>query len=846
MVGQRTIDKTAGDPCHCISKLVRQYPENTNTGAGKRFVDRMRFGIYIEDREPTISGEHVKSTIVITLVVLCLVSSIMARPSVRIGRVITTNPNEDITLEISLENDSGFQSGGFNLVLDVSDYYEILNTEPGELLTGCEWEYFTFSVLPDNNLQITAIAETTNGPYHPDCFIGSSGTLAYITLSTDTTFSACELAPVRWKWFDCGDNAFSSILGDTLHLSHEVYDYTGFADTAIAKDTAFPTIYGAPEACMPNPRSLDFYNGGIWIVVNDNIPPVVQCRTDTSVYTDEGQCGAVVEFSVDGWDDCGGVELSSSPPSGTMFQVGTSPVFCLARDAVGNIDTCTFTITVIDTQAPQISCPPDTVVPNRPGICGAIVQFNPEIIDNCPGVSAWCTPSAGYNFPIGVTTVFCVATDAAGLTDTGSFTVTVEDIEPPEIVCPGDMLLENDSGMCGAYFSYTPSVTDNCAGVTYSMTPASGSVLSMGEYPVEIIATDAAGLADTCVFTVTVADTEPPVIACPDTISAAADSGVCGAIVDFSVEAEDNCASVAITYTPASGSLFPVGATPVTVIAVDTYGNADSCIFTVVVEDAVTPVISVPELVYAPADSGLCGAVMTFEITAEDNCGTPNITAEPPPGSYFDVGETTVLAIATDAAGNSDSSLFTVFVYDTQPPAVTCPENIAVQSDSGHYGAMVSFPYDAYDNCDSVYAVAEPASGSLFPAGISEVSVIGIDAENNRDTCRFTVTVTLVDADSDNIPDWDDNCPADYNPGQLDSDNDGIGDICDWRLGDANGDEEYNVGDVVFLIAYVFNGGPAPQPLAAGDANCDGEPNIGDAVYLINYIFNSGSPPVCP
>ena len=53
-----------------------------------------------------------------------------------------------------------------------------------------------------------------------------------------------------------------------------------------------------------------------------------------------------------------------------------------------------------------------------------------------------------------------------------------------------------------------------------------------------------------------------------------------------------------------------------------------------------------------------------------------------------------------------------------------------------------------------------------------------------------------------------------------------------------------NVADAVFLISYVFKGGPAPVPKNAGDANNDGWVNIGDAVYVINYVFHGGPPPV--
>jgi hypothetical protein len=67
-----------------------------------------------------------------------------------------------------------------------------------------------------------------------------------------------------------------------------------------------------------------------------------------------------------------------------------------------------------------------------------------------------------------------------------------------------------------------------------------------------------------------------------------------------------------------------------------------------------------------------------------------------------------------------------------------------------------------------------------------------------------------------------------------------------FMCGDANGDDEISVGDVVFIINNVFKGGPSPDPIEAGDANGDGEVNTGDAIYLINNVFKGGPAPICP
>ena len=63
--------------------------------------------------------------------------------------------------------------------------------------------------------------------------------------------------------------------------------------------------------------------------------------------------------------------------------------------------------------------------------------------------------------------------------------------------------------------------------------------------------------------------------------------------------------------------------------------------------------------------------------------------------------------------------------------------------------------------------------------------------------------------------------------------------------GDANHDAMVNLADAVFLINYVFKGGPAPTCDDKGDANFDCSLNLADAVYLINYVFKGGPAPQC-
>lgn len=64
--------------------------------------------------------------------------------------------------------------------------------------------------------------------------------------------------------------------------------------------------------------------------------------------------------------------------------------------------------------------------------------------------------------------------------------------------------------------------------------------------------------------------------------------------------------------------------------------------------------------------------------------------------------------------------------------------------------------------------------------------------------------------------------------------------------GDATGDAKVTPTDVIYIINYLFKGGPPPQPiLMCGDMQCDGKVNVTDVIHLINYLFKGGPPPGC-
>jgi hypothetical protein len=64
-----------------------------------------------------------------------------------------------------------------------------------------------------------------------------------------------------------------------------------------------------------------------------------------------------------------------------------------------------------------------------------------------------------------------------------------------------------------------------------------------------------------------------------------------------------------------------------------------------------------------------------------------------------------------------------------------------------------------------------------------------------------------------------------------------------YLVGDCNADKVVTITDVIYLINYLFKGGPEPVPREAGDVNCNTLVNVSDVIYLINYLFKGGPAP---
>jgi hypothetical protein len=160
----------------------------------------------------------------------------------------------------------------------------------------------------------------------------------------------------------------------------------------------------------------------------DTTPPIMACPADITVPC-AGSTGAGISFAATATDVCDAApQVSCHPPPDSIFPLGATTVSCVALDASGNRSECRFTVTVVDTVAPEVTCPASFAVLENPAGQGTAVIAYPAATatDNCdtsPRMA--CDPPSGSTLPVGEHAVSCTATDGSGNSTTCSFVIQV-------------------------------------------------------------------------------------------------------------------------------------------------------------------------------------------------------------------------------------------------------------------------------------------------------------------------------------------------------------------------------------------------------------------------------------
>ena len=519
-----------------------------------------------------------------------------------------------------------------------------------------------------------------------------------------------------------------------------------------------------------------------------------------------------------------------------------------------------------DTEMPGLTCP-DTqtaVASTTENGCEAVLaDYTVEAAtDNCddnPTVTQ--SPMAG-TFISEDTEVTLTASDASGNSTSCTFTVEFDDsgcCADPSLTeltatspdCPGEMATIMINGSLNDAASWGLFAEDDCSGTPIETTDGSSfEVLIEGgpeTYYVAGIGGCLEGPVDCTPITVQSADTEPPVLTdCPNSVVRSLDEN-CELVVEnyiFFVNAEDNCTPfMNYTQDPPSSTII-TEQTMVTVTAADDAGNTVTCTFPILIDNAIdTDEDGRPDVcdncpndpnpnqedededgigdVCDQVNGGDCPDDIVVEVTpgvagANVDWIPPVFTSDcqfgsivsgqaegPAPGSFIPTGTTiTVRYWAFDGCGFLPDCIFTVTVTDD---AVVCDITDGTPCDDGQVctendqyidcecvGTFVDTDLDgvcdAEDNCPDNWNNNQDDSDQDGIGNVcdDECDAIGLPCDDG-DPCTINDALNancnckgeLLDTDEDGICDLEDNCPDVYNPDQLDSDFDGLGDACD-------------------------------------------------------------------
>ena len=649
-----------------------------------------------------------------------------------------------------------------------------------------------------------------------------------ITCPADVVNEGCDVSAIAtWTTlpFSTTEQVIDEITFDNLDGPSEAEDLCGILEVRyidVIIQLTCPLIvdrtFTAYDSCGLNSSCTQR------IEIQDTEPPTITCPADASgegcdvsaVLGISGLAYSAIEViinentfdNLDGpseaFDVCGILEVRYIDvivqPSCPLLIDRTFTAY----DSCGLNTSCVQRITVEDTQVPQITCPGpiDGEGCDVTAIAGLsqlpfettptpITEFAFESLDGLSDAFDVCgifeifyqDSIAQPSCPLIVIRTF-TAFDSCGLNTSCTQQITVRDLTPPVITCAAPITLEGCNtgdltALTGLDFSTTEIFIDE---FTFENTVIPGQVsdncgiLEVG-YVDNIIspscpliiqrlftAYDSCGLTDTCTWTITIDDTTPPTIVCPDPIvgeGCSIDDVITHTTLPFSTiensideltfdnldgssDASDICGILEVRY-------IDVIVQPSCPLLIDrTFTAYDSCGLTATCTQRIEIQDTEPPTIICPADAsgegcdvtavlGISGLAYSATEVTIDEVTFDNLDG---PSEAFDVcGILEVRYVdaivqpscpllidrtftAYDSCGLNTSCIQRIIVEDTQVPQITCPAPVdgegcdvtAIAAISGLIYTDVPLPVD-----ESTFELLDGVSDVFDVCGIFEI-----------------------------------------------------------------------------------------------------------------------------
>ncbi|MCC6840665.1 MAG: HYR domain-containing protein, partial [Flavobacteriales bacterium] len=560
------------------------------------------------------------------------------------------------------------------------------------------------------------VTVTDNTPPNAVC----QSLTVYLDAAGQATISPADL--------DGGSSDNCSIAG--MSISQTTFDCTDLGMNTVALTVTDPS--GNSATCTST------------VTVADTLSPTIICPTNLIVNNGPGLCSATVNYPMPVVsDNCSSnLVLTAGLPSGSVFPTGTTTVSYRATDPSGLSDSCSFTVTVIDAEAPVISCQNVSVIMDASGQASiTAAMINGGSTDNCGIAIITASPTtftAAGNFPVTLT-----VTDINGNTSTCTSTVTVIDNTPPVILCqPTTIYIDNNGTAILNATDIDAGSSDNSGTLSLFTLPSTFNCGQLGSNSTYLLGTDASGNMAFCATTVTVLDTLDPIAVCQDiTVNLGAGGTVTITPAMVGANSTDNCGgnlNLALSQTTFNAT----GTYTVVLTVTDASGNTSTCSSTVTVIDNEPPVaICQDATIYLDQSGNAALYPGMINAGSYDLQGPVTLSTSQSSFGCNQLGVNNVTLIVTDNSGGQSFCLAQVTVLDTIAPVAVCQDitvSLGPDGTATITGAMIGA--NSTDNCGS--ALNYTISQSTFTGtGTYSVVFTVTDASGNSSSCTSTVTV---------------------------------------------------------------------------------------------------------
>ncbi|MDZ7738592.1 MAG: HYR domain-containing protein [Bacteroidales bacterium] len=626
------------------------------------------------------------------------------------------------------------------------------------------------SITVDQTITINDVTDPTASDPSPITVECSGDVPAPDVTVVDDEADNCTSAPVVAHVGDASDgNTCPETITRTYSVTDDCGNSINVTQTITVSDTQSPTATG----------SLDN-------TVIEGCDATDAPAAETTVAGLEGLDG-----TLDITDNCsadGDITVTHSDASAGTCPLVITRTYTLT-DECGNTNTVVHTIEIDDTTAPVITgsltdsniegCDATdapaavTTVAGLESLAGGLTVDDACSADG--SITVTHSDASAGTCPLVITRTYTV-TDECGNSDNIVHTIRVDDTTPPVLsLTPADVTVECDAVPAVAAIT----ATDNCDGavaINFSQTSTAGTCANNYTLTREWSATDACGNNTTHTQTITVEDTESPVVTgtfnlvsvegCDAGDAPAAETTVSGLEgLPGGVSITDNCSAdtdITVTHSDASAGTCPVTITRTYTLA-DECGNTTNVVQTIEIDDNTAPVItgSLTDLTVEGCDAGDAPAAETTVadlealaggITVDDACSADaDITVS---SSETSAGSCPVTVTRTytltDECGNSSTIDHIIIIDDNTVPTLTAPADITVECTGdvpapyGNYVQWTAALGTASDNCGintaSFTVVSETDDGNACPKVITRLYQIE-DNCGNVGTATQAITI---------------------------------------------------------------------------------------------------------